>query len=403
VANLHTDARWWYMPCHQAIKFLVIATVVNLALYLARVPSIKPWVGWDAVLYGLQAWYVLLLIGFQWCALGGLKRHARICSRVTASPGQFFLEEAISLASNFLAVLLMAVFLNLHWIALLKPCLEHTQPELPTGCRLSWQAAPDSWYSCSLLANVTTHQRINFSLVCLSIGAASSLISAFACYCTAIAGPQNPQRTWFEWARHALSAVMQGLFRISTSMCQALVLRPAEPLHEAQPVDLENPAQQALQSTVHTVSELRIAIGDLRNSPPLQVQAALPALEECVAQVHQELVAVQQKLQDADQQDADHAPDLQLQREQLYENAAFAEHWWWHTAYTYTGMCFHCAYCMTVVMLEGLQIGPLNAQCKGLCNPDMWVGGIAAVLGVVRIYHGMMAWRTIELVREHAD
>jgi hypothetical protein len=393
--TLRDDDRWWWVPCHQAIMHLSCVAMLNLAAYTLRAPFMRPWYGLDAVLYGLQVWYVLLMIGFQWCALGGLKWHQPILDRLTASPGNFFLEEIINAGSNFCAVFLMFVWLLMPMaVAHLRPDLQllKKQPQLPTGCRLSWQADAHSWYSCSLLANNMTHKQFLIALACQGSGALGTVVWAVACYCTATAGEATPQQlTLYGWAKHALWALWQGLSSLFW-IALGVVLRQARLSHngegateqagcEDQHVTLQvandgvMQRDKALQCIGNVVQLLRAI-----EPADLQVQAAIRVLQQCLGQ-QQQRTAGQQK------------EDGQL--EGMAEgtspaNTAFAKHWWWHIAAAYTGMCFHGGYCMLIIMLQGLQIDPFAPHF------EVFVHGLAAVLWLVRFYHGIKAWRTVE-------
>jgi hypothetical protein len=300
------------------------------------------------------------------------------------------MEEVISAGSNLLAVLFLIGWLGMPMFAyVILPEMKHKQPELPTGCRLFWQVDSHSWYSCSLLASTTTHQRMAVSLLFLAAGAFVSVVCAFACYCTATAVKPQLQQSWFGWAKHALSAVWLGLYRMCQDAFQVM-LKLASRSQDEQDALRQAAAEgrrEGLQTATAAVGILRTVVEDLTDSSCLHVQAALLVIQEHLDKGLQRATVPEQL--------ANHGLDLPAAA--LPGHTAFAKHWWWHTAAAYAGMSFHGAYCTTIVMLLGLQIDPFKPQYEGLC-----VHGIAMVLWLVRSYHGMMEWRTIPPKREHA-
>jgi hypothetical protein len=233
VEALHGSASWWWVPCHKAVLHLVFVSSVNIFLYGLQLQAVKPWQHLDAALYALQAWYVLLLLHFQWCALGGKNGIDPICTQIDENPSIFYKQELLSTSGTWIFQLSLAAPLGipLKLVPVWYPEVLRIVPKLPTGCQLSGSAPSDTWYSCSSLVNATTHMRIVSGL--LYIGTAALLQMVFALMChgtaTAEAAQATNKRDWTA----PLIKVLQSVEAVRDAV-RRLHAEPAEQQQEQQ-------------------------------------------------------------------------------------------------------------------------------------------------------------------------
>lgn len=297
---LRDDECKWWVACHQTGLHILMATALSVVVHVMRLPFVSAWQGFDAFLYGVQAWHTLLLMVFQWCALGGNKWGTPFYRRLNTHVGSFFQEEILSSLSLFLVTLLMALWLYAPFVApMVFPSMEGMRPRvmLPTGCRLSGQLPGDSWYSCTSLANHTTHMRIVCSLLFMSGSAFISTVAACFCFYTATAG---------------------------------------------------QPRMRSHLRVLHAMLRLFAFLGSLFCHINLNLSAWCPFLRRRDQQQQQQQQPQQQQ-------------QVQQPQQSQTSNETFALCWWAHTLVGYINMLMHGGWCMTIFWLQGsLQIDPFT-------------------------------------------
>lgn len=314
--NLQPNNRWFAM-CLQLRFSLFVVTCLSLAFYAAAHflgwSGIAAWSYYDVyILYTLQAVHTLLVLVFQWCAVGGLQGPTLVYNRLVAKPNAFFVYEVSRAACVMLACLALFVVLYTPMLAsYILPNIQHIAPvTMASGCRLSGLGVVSgSWYVCASLANSRTHRRVLGCLLFISARSLSTLIFGSVCWAEVRAGGQAAD--WGFW-KGLLGIVYGVASTVSASFRQLF--------------QGEQPGNQEQQQVAGLFDD------------PLPVEYAI------IMPVEQANEQQQQQPEPADVQ----------------SNRRFAFRWWFHTVVGYMGMCSCGAYCMYIVAMNALQHDPFG-------------------------------------------